>query len=131
MAYVAINEDLAREWIPVTVNIPAKGEYTYSMLNSSIVDELEGVYLIDYKTGKTTNLIYDDYTFSSEAGTDSGRFAIHAIVGKHNVPTGADLTESERNSNSPVKFIWQDKVYILHNNVIYDSTGKQVNVINK
>ena len=131
MAYVAINEDLAREWIPVTVNIPANGEYTYSMLNSSIVDELEGVYLIDYKTGKTTNLIYDDYTFSSEAGTDSGRFAINAIVGKHNVPTGADLTESERNSNSPVKFIWQDKVYILHNNVIYDSTGKRVNVINK
>ena len=131
MAYVAINEDLAREWIPVTVNVPAEGEYTYSMLNSSIVDELEGVYLIDYKTGKTTNLIYYDYTFSSEAGTDSGRFAINAIVGKHNVPTGADLTESERNSNSPVKFIWQDKVYILHNNVIYDSTGKRVNVINK
>lgn len=131
MAYVAINEQLAREWIPVTVHIPADGEYTYSMMNSSTVDELEGVYLTDYLTGLTTNLLYNDYTFSAEAGTNTERFAINAIVGERKIPTGADITGVDKNGTEPVKFIWHDKVFILHNNVIYDSTGKRVNVINK
>lgn len=131
MAYVAINEQLAREWIPVTVHIPAEGEYTYSLMNSSTVDELEGLYLIDYETSAITNLIYDEYIFTAEAGTQSGRFAINAIVGERKVPTGADITGVDKNGNEPVKFIWHDKVYILHNSVIYDATGKRVNVINK
>ncbi len=131
MAYVAINEQLAREWIPVTVHIPAEGEYIYSLTNSSTVDELEGLYLIDYETGAITNLIYDEYIFTAEAGTRADRFAINAIVGERKVPTGADITGVDKNGNEPVKFIWHDKVYILHNSVIYDATGKCVNVINK
>lgn len=131
MAYVAINEQLAREWIPVTVHIPAEGEYTYSLMNSSTVDELEGLYLTDYLTGATTNLLYNDYTFSAEAGTNTERFAINAIVGERKVPTGVDINGVDKNGTEPVKFIWHDKVFILHNNVIYDSTGKRVNVINK
>ena len=131
MAYVAINEQLAREWIPVTVHIPADGEYTYSLMNSSTVDELEGVYLTDYLTGLTTNLLYNDYTFSAEAGTNTERFAINAIVGERKIPTGADITGVDKNGTEPVKFIWHDKVFILHSNVIYDSTGKRVNEINK
>lgn len=131
MAYVAINEQLAREFIPVTVHLPATGEYTYSLRNSSTVDELEGLYLIDYLTGETTNLLFDDYTFIAEEGTISDRFALNAIVGERKVPTGADVTGLDKNSKEPIKFIWHDNVYILHNNVIYDSTGKRVNVINK
>ena len=131
MAYVAINEQLAREWIPVTVHIPAEGEYTYSLMNCSTVDELEGLYLVDHETGAVTNLLYNDYTFSAEAGTNTERFAINAIVGERKIPTGADITGVDKNGTEPVKFIWHDKVYILHNNVIYDSTGKRVNVINK
>ena len=29
------------------------------------------------------------------------------------------------------KFIYQDKIYILHHGVIYDATGKRVITINK
>lgn len=130
MAYVAINSELAREWIPVTVHIPAEGEYTYSLKNSSTVDELEGLYLTDYETGAMTNLLYNDYTFSAEAGTNTERFAINAIEGERKVPTSADITGLDTHSNEPIKFIWHDQVYILHGNVIYDSTGKRVNVIN-
>lgn len=133
MAYVAINEMLAKEWIPVTVRIPAEGEYTFSMHEASIADELEGVYLTDYLTGATTNLLYDSYTFTAEAGTISDRFAINAIIGEHKTPTGIDAASAgaDIHSDKPFKFVYRDKVYILHRGVIYDATGKLVSVINK
>lgn len=129
MAYLAINEELAKELIPVAVRIPADGEYTFKMHEGSVVNELEGVYLTDYETGKVTNLLYNDYTFTAEAGTLSDRFAINAIVGVHTTPTSLDITGADK--DGPTKFIYHDKVFILHNGVIYDSTGKRVNVINK
>ncbi len=134
MAYVAINEELAREWIPVSVRIPENGEYTYSLHDASIAGELEGIYLIDYENGDViTNLMDNDYTFYSPAGTISGRFAINAIVGKHDTPTSIDIINAggDIHSDKPVKFIWNDKVFILHRGVIYDSTGKKVREINK
>ena len=131
LAYLAINEESAKEWIPVTVRIPAAGEYTYSLMNSSTVDELEGVYLIDYATGEVTNLIFNDYTFIADAGTFTNRFALNAVIGMRDTPTGVDVTDVGKNTSQPIKFIYHDKVFVLHNGVIYDSTGKRVNVINK
>ena len=134
MAYVAINATLAQEWIPVKVNIPAEGEYTFSITNSSTVDALEGVYLIDYaNNNQVTNLIENNYTFVAEAGTISNRFAINAIVGQRETPTDVDVINAggDIHSNEPVKFIWNDKVFIMHRGVIYDSTGKRVREINR
>lgn len=129
MAYVAINEMLAKEWIPVSVRIPADGEYTFSLHEASKVSELEGVYLIDYQNGdKVTNLIEQSYTFSSTAGTINGRFAINAKAGERQTPTGIDAINAggDINSDKPFKFIYHDKVYIWLNGVIYDTTGKRV-----
>lgn len=128
MAYVAINTLLAKEWIPVIANIPAEGEYTYSLTNASVVDHLEGVYLIDYTTNKVTNLINENYTFTTEAGKQSGRFAINAIAGERKTPTDIDVINSggDINSETPVKFIYREKVYIYNRGVIYDATGKRV-----
>lgn len=133
MAYVAINEVLAREWIPVTVRIPESGEYTYSLHEASIAGELEGIYLIDYTNGQVTNLIDESYSFAAEAGTISNRFAINAIIGQRETPTDVDVINAggDIHSNEPVKFIWNDKVFILHRGVIYDSTGKRVREINR
>ena len=128
MAYVAINEVLAREWIPVTVRIPKSGEYTYSLHEASIAGELEGIYLIDYTSGQVTNLIDDSYSFTAEAGTISGRFAINAIIGQRETPTDIDIINAggDINSDKPFKFIYHDKVYIWINGIIYDTTGKRV-----
>lgn len=129
MAYVAINEMLAKEWIPVSVRIPADGEYTFSLHEASIAGELEGVFLIDYQNGdKVTNLIEQSYTFSSTAGTINGRFAINAKTGERQTPTGIDAINAggDINSDKPFKFIYHDKVYIWLNGVIYDTTGKRV-----
>jgi uncharacterized repeat protein (TIGR02543 family) len=134
MAYVAINQLLAQEWIPISVRIPKAGEFTFSLHEASIVGELEGVYLIDYAAGNViTNLLDDNYSFGSAPGTISGRFAINAIVGEHNTPTGIDVINGggDINSDKPFKFIYHEKVYIYHRGVIYDATGKRVREINK
>lgn len=130
MAYVAINQTLAKQWIPITVKIPAGGEYTYSLTRSSTVDALEGIYLIDYGNGdKITNLLEETYQFEAEAGTLSGRFAINAIFGERPVPTDIDIVGGDINGSEPIKFLYHDKVFILHNGVIYDATGKKVREI--
>ena len=134
MAYVAINSVLAQEWIPVTIQLPEGGEYTFSLHEASVIDELEGVYLIDYAAGNViTNLLDNNYSFGSAPGTISGRFAINAIVGEHNTPTGIDIINGggDINSDKPFKFIYHEKVYIYHRGVIYDATGKRVREINK
>jgi len=126
MAYLAINKELAQQWIPVSVRIEAEGEHTFSMHSASTVSELQGVYLTDYTTGQVTNLLEDSYSFYSTAGTIKGRFAINAIVGPRDVPTELDIVRDGNDGSGPIKFIYHDKVFILHQGVIYDSTGKKV-----
>jgi len=126
LAYVAINKTLAREWIPVTVILPTSGEYTYSLMSSSEVEHLEGVYLIDYTTNEITNLIENDYVFTATAGTISNRFAINATVGERQTPTEIDVIGANKNGDEPIKFLYHDKVFIWHHGVIYDATGKKV-----
>ena len=126
MAYLAINKELAQNWIPVSVRIEKEGEHSFSMHRASTVSELKGVYLIDYQTGETTNLLEDSYPFYSTAGTINGRFAINAIVGPRDVPTELDIVRDGQEGTGPIKFIYHDKVFILHQGVIYDSTGKKV-----
>jgi len=126
MAYLAINKTLAREWIPVTVILPTSGEYTYSLMSSSEVEHLEGVYLIDYTTNEITNLIENDYVFTATAGTISNRFAINATVGERQTPTEIDVIGADKNGDEPIKFLYHDKVFIWHHGVIYDATGKKV-----
>ncbi len=131
MAYVAINSTLAKEWIPVTVKIPATGEYTFSLTNSSSVEELEGVFLIDYANGSViTNLIGNDYVFTAEEGTITDRFAINATYGGRETPTLIDAVQSEAiDSDKPIKFLFHEKVYILYQGIIYDAVGKKVSEI--
>ena len=133
MAYLAINPMLAQEWIPVTVNVPVDGEYTFSLTNSSVVEALEGIYLIDYAEGdKVVNLIDEDYTFNATAGNYTDRFSINAIVGERETPTAVDAVNGGLiDSDKPIKFLFHEKVYILYQGIIYDAVGKKVNEINK
>ena len=131
MAYLAINKELAQQWIPVSVRIETEGEHTFSMHSASKISELKGVYLIDFETGAMTNLLESSYPFYSTAGTINDRFAINALVGPRDVPTELDIVRDGNEGSGPIKFIYHDKVFILHEGVIYDSTGKKVREIKK
>ena len=125
LAYVALSPELAKEWIPVIVRVPAAGEYTYSLKQSSKVSALEAVWLLDGLTGRKTNLLTDEYTFhAAKPGTIKGRFSINAIVRGEETPTGVGYLPDD--DDKCVKFILNDHIYLRCNGMIYDMTGKTV-----
>ena len=132
MAYVAVDETLAAGLIPVTVRLPEDGSYTFSLNGSSIVDGLMGVYLTDYVTGETTNLMDEDYAFMAQAGTWSERFALNAVVGEEGGTTGYGLevmgdgvrvTGYGLRVMGAEKFIREGRLYIRRDGRVFDGKG--------
>lgn len=127
-AFNSLPEEAAELPIPVGVIIPEAGDYTFATTQD--VSELEHLWLIDYAMSRQTDLLEDDYTFSGTVGEYKERFAINAVIKKPEITTGVDgITNGS--DNKPIKFIYQNKMYILSNGVIYDATGKKVREINK
>jgi hypothetical protein len=73
----------------------------------------------------------DEYKFTTPKEQNENRFAISVVLSQEddNTTTGTDVIYG--NSTKPFKFIYQDKMYIQYDGVIYDATGKQVTIINK
>ncbi len=127
-AFNSLPEEAAELPIPVGVIIPEAGDYTFSF--ASETSELEHLWLIDYAMSAETDLLMDDYTFSGTVGQYNERFAINAVIKKEGETT--DLgSVIDKSKDKPLKFIYQDKMYILLNGVIYDITGRKVREINK
>lgn len=130
LAYNALSPTNAAEQIPIGYVVPTVGEYTFALDESSDIEDVEHIYLIDYETSAITDLVTDVYTFTTLEQKSDTRFAINvALKSKDNTATGLDNMNT--NSELPTKFIYQDKMYILHHGVIYDATGKRVITINK
>lgn len=73
----AINERPVHDgWVKVGFVAPETGCYTISLVRN----EAETVYLIDSKTGITTDLAEGDYNFTSEAGTWTNRFKLQMVA---------------------------------------------------
>ena len=131
LAYNALSPINASEWIPVGYIAPAAGEYAFRLDDvDKVIDQVAHIYLIDYTTNTVTDLMVDDYQFTTAVGTNDTRFAINVILNsRDNTATGLDNTGVK--NDQPIKFIYQDKMYVYNNGTIYDATGKQVITINK
>ena len=131
LAYNALSPINASEWIPMGYIAPAAGEYTFRLDDiDKIIDQVEHLYLIDYTTNIVTDLMVDEYPFVTAVGSNDTRFAINIILSpRDNTATGFDNIKGD--DYQSIKFIYQDKMYIYSNGVIYDATGKQVTTINK
>ncbi|MBQ2608629.1 MAG: hypothetical protein II588_05355, partial [Paludibacteraceae bacterium] len=82
-------------------------------------------YLNDIKAQKSA-LIQEGNTYSFEYanGDDANRFYIsRTAIDAPATPTGVNNTDA---SPKAQKFIYQNKLYILRNGVLYDATGKVV-----
>ena len=137
LSWVAISPELAAESMPIGYQVPAAGTYTLSVSETYYSDDLHALYVTDHAMSPelTVDLMSAPYEFSvNQAETNNERFTVSVILkteeddGGGDVGTGVDNTT---NSNTPCKFIYQDKMYILLNGVIYDAMGKQVKTINK
>ena len=130
LAYNALSPTNAEEQIPIGYVVPTVGEYTWALDESSNVEDIEHIYLYDYETSVITDLLTDVYTFTASEQKSDTRFAINVTL-KSKDSTVTGLVNVNKDSEQSVKFIYNDKIYILHNGVIYDATGKFVETINK
>jgi hypothetical protein len=78
LAFNALSSSIASVAIPLGFFAPEADTYTIS-LNTEDTQNIEGVYLTDKTTGAVTNLLFDDYKFSSARVLNDNRFSL-AIV---------------------------------------------------
>lgn len=132
LAYNALSPLNAMEEIPLGYVVPTTGEYTFNLDERGDLDDIEHIYLLDHDSSITTDLMEDIYTFTATEKKNDHRFAISVILkAEEEEETPTHLETLEWESDHPYKFIYQDKMYILRNGVIYDAMGKQVQTINK
>lgn len=132
LAYNALSPINASEWIPMGYIAPAAGEYTFRLDDvENIAEQVEHVYVIDYDANNIVDLMTDEYKFTTNKEQNDNRFAINVVLvqDKDDTTTGLDMIQG--NNAVPIKFIYQDKIYIQSGGIIYDATGKQVTNINK
>ena len=129
LAFNAMNQQYAEGMIPVGYLAPKAGNYTFSFDSKryDIDEEVEHLYLLE--NGMImADLLNTDYEFETTAGTTEGRFALRVVFGKE---VTTDIEGAGQVDDKPIKFIYNDKMYILMRGKIYDATGKFVKTIEK
>ena len=132
LSWVAISPAIAESDMAIGYQVPAAGDYTLSLSEKYIAEEIESVFVTDHGVSPelTTDLMVNTYTFTvHQAETNNERFTVSIKVREEeNIATDIDNSTVETHA---VKFIRDDKMYILRNGLLYDATGKRVNGINK
>ena len=132
LSWVAISPAIAEGDMAIGYQVPAAGDYTLSLSEKYIAEEIESVFVTDHGVSPelTTDLMVNTYTFTvHQAETNNERFTVSIKVREEdNIAT--DIGNSTVDTHA-VKFIRDDKMYILRNGLLYDATGKRVNGINK
>ena len=106
--------------IPIGLDIHETGNYTFAMPDGT--DGITAI-LIDYETGKETNLLLADYTTELREGTNNGRFALR--VRPNHVATAVETIINGANGQIQ-KYIINGALYILNNGQLYDAQGRMV-----
>ena len=120
----------AQDWIPAGLVIPVDGTYTFSV-GTVNEDYIKSVLLKDLNNGFEFDLLKSSPQFILNAGTIDTRFAVKIVLNNDETTTPIDAVGSEMSNVSPIKFLWEEKMFIMNNGVIYDATGKKVREINK
>ena len=125
MAFAGVSDSLLMRGVPLTIYSPVAQELTISMRANNWLDRLDHVWLVDYETGVRTDLLIGDYTFDAAVGTTAGRIVLEGQFKTPQIITGNEDVQDE--STKPVKYIYEDKMYIQIGDKVYDATGKLVN----
>ena len=93
LAFMAINEDLAKQTIPLGYSVSTDGMYTIAFDEQRYHrNDIYALYLIDYDRNETTNLLHMDYNFYSETGAHAERFALQVAFAP-NTSTDVEYTQ--------------------------------------
>ena len=137
MAFEAMTESTAAAYTPLGYRAPKKGTY-YMDVNLEVSDltDVEAIYLSDNLAEVSDyDLLEGAYEFESDATTyNDNRFVVRVVLRNEAPGTATDIENIisiHSDSESPCKFIYQNRMYIMRNGIIYDVTGQQVLTINK
>lgn len=125
MAFAGVADALLENGVALTVYNPKEQELTISMRKNDWLNRMAYVWLIDQATGAQIDLLESDYSFNAEAGTTAGRFILMGAFFAPQITTDNGNVQSDEDIKA-TKFIYNDKMYIQINGVIYDATGKLV-----
>ena len=93
---------------------------------------VESVLLKDLVTNIEYDLLKDNVDIYLEQGTIDDRFLVKVVLKNlENTPTALDEINEGGVNREPEKIIYNDKMYIRYNGVLFDATGKKVREINK
>lgn len=133
-AFNSLPEATAALPIPVGYIAPTEGKYTFA-LDDEDYSEVDHIWLTDYENSVTVDLLdATDYAYEFETvkGTNNTRLALNIVLKPEDIdPIVTGIESIDGYGDEPVKFIRQDKMYILYHGIIYDATGKKVREINK
>ena len=125
MAFAGVADVLLENGVALTVYSPKEQELTISMRKNDWLNRMAFVWLIDQATGAQIDLLDSDYSFEVEAGTTAGRFILMGAFFAPQITTDNGNVQSNEDIKAK-KFIYNDKMYIQINGVIYDATGRLV-----
>lgn len=125
MAFAGVADELLEQGVALTVYSPKEQELTISMRENDWLNRMAFVWLIDQATGAQIDLLESDYSFNAEAGTTAGRFILMGAFFAPQITTDNGNVQSNEDIKA-TKFIYNDKMYIQINGVLYDATGKLV-----
>ena len=134
LSWVATGPEYAAESMPIGYQVPAAGTYMLSLSEIYNSDGLDALYVTDHALSPevTVDIMSEPYEFSvNQAETNNERFTVSVRVKAKTENGATGLGNVGADGEQIHKFIYQDKMYILHHGIIYDATGKRVITINK
>ena len=120
-----------QEWNAAGLTAIKDGEYTFSVSKVN-TDYIKAVMLKDFYNNAEYDLLMSDVTLYLDKGTVDDRFALKIVLkSEQDTPTALDEIMEDGSSEGPKKYIYNNVMYIRHNNRIYDSTGRKILETNK
>lgn len=133
LSWVAISPSIAEGDMAIGYQVPQAGDYILSLSEKFNAGEIESLLVTDHGVAPelTTDLMINSYLFTvHQAETNNERFTVSIKVreqGITDVTTDIGGPITAPGDTPPVKFIYDDKLYILNHGILYDATGKRVN----
>ncbi len=125
LAFAAVPDSVAESRIPLTVYAAEAKPYTFHLQDNAYLNRLGNVFLHDTETGAVIDLLTNDYAVTLSEGTTRGRFYITCVFRAQNITTDTETTVPDKQTSSVQKVLYNGKVYILRNGMVYDLTGRQ------
>lgn len=123
-AFNALNEELAKQPIPMGMYAAQAGNYTFSLNQQFDLSRVEEVWLYDATQSTYTNLMQSDYTFSTSKVNGAGRFSLSVKLAPKVATSIDNVTADKVWATTHAK---QVIVNGLENGMhlwLYDATGK-------